>query len=997
MNNIYWGFVKHGRIVGMLLFLSILCQQEIFAFPNMDENRRKKYDFNQGWLLNVGDTPHFETVSFDDGNWKSVTLPHAFNEDDAFRVPIDKHSTAIICYRKHFKLPPSAKNKKVFLEFEGIRQAGEFYLNGKFIGIHENGIMAFGLDITDYLNSGNKENVLAIRIDNSWDYKEIATGTRFQWNDKNFNANYGGIPKNVYLHSMGKVYQTLPLFSHLKTTGTYVYAKDINVSKHSAIVVAESEVYNETDKTCRVQLETVIETPDGNLVKKMTSSVQLIEAGEKIVLSTGDTVDHLHFWSWGYGYLYNVYTTLLVDGKPQDVVNTRTGFRKTRFADGMVSLNDRVIQMKGYAQRSSNEWPAIGLSVPAWLSDYSNGLMVEGNANLVRWMHITPWKQDVESCDRVGLIQAMPAGDSEKDATGRQWEQRKEVMRDAIIYNRNNPSILFYESGNKGVSEEHIAEMIAIRDQYDPYGGRAIGSREMLDSKLSEYGGEMLYINKSAGKPVWATEYSRDEGLRKYWDEHTPPFHKDGEGPLHKGQDAGVYNRNQDSHAIENVIRWFDYYRERPGTGKRVSSGGTNIVFSDSNTHFRGKENYRRSGEVDAMRLAKDAFYTHQVMWNGWVDVENFQTHIIGHWNYAPETVKDVSVVSSGESVELFLNGRSLGKGECSCRFLFTFKDVSWEKGVLLAVSYDSEGKEVSRDERKTAGEPFAIRMTERHAPDGFLANGADLALVEFEVVDKEGNRCPASNHLVHFELSGQGEWRGGIAQGTDNYILSRQLPVECGVNRTLIRSTTKAGKIYLKAVADGLQSANISWQTLPVQMKNGLSEYISAEHQPLRLSRGETPTTPSYCVSRVPVEIISARAGSNEEATLNSYDDNEESEWGSTGRSDEAWIQYELERDAIVSEVVLKFAGWRNRSYSIDIFIDNERVYEGMTPKSLGYVTLPLRPVAKGRFLRIQLAGKNTERDDFNSIVEVTGKKELEMKKTSKESLRIVEIEIYE
>lgn len=99
----------------------------------------------------------------------------------------------------------------------------------------------------------------------------------------------------------------------------------------------------------------------------------------------------------------------------------------------MIWLNDRVIQMKGFAQRTSNEWPGVGMSVPAWLSDYSNHLMVEGNANLVRWMHVTPWKQDIESCDRVGLIQAMQAGDAEKDCEGRQWEQRTELMRDAII------------------------------------------------------------------------------------------------------------------------------------------------------------------------------------------------------------------------------------------------------------------------------------------------------------------------------------------------------------------------------------------------------------------------------------------------------------------------------------------------------------------------------------------------------------------------------------
>ena len=163
------------------------------------------------------------------------------------------------------------------------------------------------------------------------------------------------------------------------------------------------------------------------------------------------------------------------------------------------------------------------MSVPAWLSDYSNREAVRSGGNVVRWMHVAPWRQDVESCDRVGLIQAMPAGDAEKDVEGRQWEQRVGLMRDAIVYYRNNPSIIFYESGNKAVSEPHMADMKALRDEFDPHGGRASGSREMLDSKTSEYGGEMLYINKSGGQPLWAMEYCRDEGLRRYWDDWSYP------------------------------------------------------------------------------------------------------------------------------------------------------------------------------------------------------------------------------------------------------------------------------------------------------------------------------------------------------------------------------------------------------------------------------------------------------------------------------------------
>lgn len=94
------------------------------------------------------------------------------------------------------------------------------------------------------------------------------------------------------------------------------------------------------------------------------------------------TVKRSSFWSWGYGYLYDVKTTLLVNGRSVDEVVTRTGFRKTRFGEGKVWLNDRVLQLKGYAQRSSNEWPGVGMSVPPWMSDYSNGLMIEHNANL---------------------------------------------------------------------------------------------------------------------------------------------------------------------------------------------------------------------------------------------------------------------------------------------------------------------------------------------------------------------------------------------------------------------------------------------------------------------------------------------------------------------------------------------------------------------------------------------------------------------------------------
>ncbi|MGC3958356.1 MAG: DUF4982 domain-containing protein [Verrucomicrobiota bacterium] len=958
---------------------------------------RAVFNFNPGWKVWVGDATNAAQPEFDDAAWKPVTLPHAWNEDSAFKVSIDKHPTGIAWYRKRFKLPAGVAGGKVFLEFEGVRQGGEFYVNGKWIGRHENGAMAVGFDVTDVVLSAPQENVIAVRTDNAWDYREKSSNSRYQWNDRNFNANFGGIPKNVKLHITDKLHQTLPLWSHLKTVGVYIYASDFDIADKSATVTAESEVQNEHAEPRNFTYEVKVLDLNGREVKTVAGGATTLAPGETRVVKVAARVAGLNFWSWGFGYLYTVQTTLKVNGKAVDTVITRTGFRQTNFARGMIRLNGRFMQMHGYAQRTSNEWPAMGNAVPPWLSDFSNGLMVESGGNLVRWMHITPSKQDVESCDRVGLLQAMPAGDAEADVTGRRWEQRVELMRDAIIYNRNNPSILFYEGGNESISEAHMTELKALRDQYDPHGGRAIGSREMLDSQAAEYGGEMLYINKSARLPFWAMEYSRDEGLRKYWDELSPPFHKDGVGPLYRNTPAPDYNRNQDSHAIENVTRWYDYWRERPGTGTRVSSGGVNIIFSDSNTHYRGAENYRRSGEVDAMRIPKDGFFAHQVMWDGWVDVERPRGHIIGHWNYAPGTKKDVYVMSSADKIELLLNGKSLGIGAQTNRFLFTFRQVEWQPGKLEAIGYDEAGKQVCTATRETAGEPAAIKMTSFTAPDGLQADGADVALVEFEIVDAKGQRCPTALNLVQFELQGPAEWRGGIAQGPDNYILSKTLPVECGVNRVLIRSTPQAGKIILKAQSEGLQVGQIEIVSRPVSVTDGLARLLSGADLPVRLARGPTPETPSFQTTRVTVPIASATAGANENEVLASFDDNELTTWTNDNKLATAWVEYQFAREATPSEITLKLRGWRERSYPLRITVAGQEVYRGASPRSLGYVTLPLRPV-NGRALKIELVGAATTRDGFN-ITELANPQNAATggERTGSGTLGVVEFECYE
>lgn len=601
-------------------------------------------------------------------------------------------------------------------------------------------------------------------------------------------------------------------------------------------------------------------------------------------------------------------------------------------------------------------------------------------------------------------MQMLPAGDSERDVTGRRWEQRKDVMRDAIIYFRNSPSVIFWESGNESISRDHMLEMRAIRDQYDPHGGRAIGSREMLDIREAEYGGEMLYVNKSEHHPMVQTEYCRDEGLRKYWDDWSYPYHRHGDGPLYKNAPATAYNQNQDQLTIEFVRRWYDFWRERPGTGRRVNSGGAKIIFSDTQTHGRSAENFRISGVVDPMRIPKDGFYAHKVMWDAWVDPENVDARIVGHWNYPAGTVKPVFVVSSGDAVELKVNGKSHGMGRQDYRFLYTFDSIPFEPGVVEAVVYDKNMKPVVTKSIKTAGEPKDLKLTLMQGPDGTYADGADLVLVQFEVVDAEGNRCTLANDTVTFTVSGPMEWRGGVAQGKDNFAGEKSLPVEAGVNRVMLRSLPEAGHVTVTAEAPGFSPVSVSFDTRAVEVKDGLSKHLPWAGLPSRLDRGPTPEGPSYCDSKVDAKVLSATAGANADMIANSYDDNELSEWRNDGRLSTGWITYRLERRAAIDDICVKLTGWRQRSYPLEVYAGDTLVWSGNTDRSLGYVHLNIEHPVLSDTYTLRLKGAADDSDAFGQIVEVVEPKagELDLFKAeggdkANNELRIVEIEFLE
>jgi beta-galactosidase len=826
---------------------------------------RTTYNFNPGWKFIREDVTNAGQINFDDSKWADVSAPHTYNDVDSYTDFIS-HSggdrrawTGITWYRKHFKLPASAKDGKVFLEFEGLKQAGRFWVNGKLAGRFENGVSACGLDLTGFVNFGDADNVIAVKVDNSNDYQEEATGVGFEWMGRAFNPNYGGLNHDIVLHLTGKVYQTLPLYENLKTTGTYIYPSNFSIDDKTCDVNIESQVKNESGDQQSITLSAVVVDADGKVCTQFQSDVLDLVSGETENFTANGKLTDAKFWSDENPNLYDVYSILTVNDKVVDVQKIKTGFRKTEFKGGAgtggVYLNDKFIWLTGYSQRSSDEWAGLGEAYPDWMHDYNAELVRSTHANYIRWMHISPQAVDVRACDKVGIIELCPAGDKEGDpvldkrlspaTAARQWEQRAEVMRDSMIYFRNNPSILFWEAGNTVVTADHMRQIVDLRKQWDPNGGRVAGTRDNDNAELNnavtpiaEYYGVMLAqdpradtinapgeifrgysVDRRDKAPIIEAEDFREEAARRFWDDYSPPFFGFKKGP------NDTYNLNSETFCIAAAARYHDYLSNiitntNPTHAKW--SGYVSIYWSDSNADGRqdSSEVARVSGKVDSVRLPKQAYYVYRVMQNSAPDI-----HIIGHWTYPANTVKTVYVAANHcDAVELFVNGKSMGKSTTPKNgYIFEFPQIAFAPGKISAVA-TANGKIVAEDEIETAGEAKSIKLTLHVGPNGLQADGSDVAFFDVEVVDAQGRRCPTDEARVDFKVTGQAIWRGGYNSGKPGSVNNLYLDTEAGINRVAIRSTLTPGTITLTATRDGLAPATIQVESNPVIIKDGLA-----------------------------------------------------------------------------------------------------------------------------------------------------------------------------
>jgi len=776
---------------------------------------RLTLNFNPDWKFLKADPAGAADPAFADASWTPVSAPHTWNDTDTFddwsppsHVGETNQWSGRAWYRKSFTLPDALKSKKVFLEFEAVRHVAEIYLNGQPLGTNRTGFIPFGFDLTPHLRFGGATNVLAVMADNRFTLETELTriaATELPWNSPHWHPAHGGIYRNVYLHITDPLHVTLPLYSYLQTEGPYVYATDI--SEKSARVWCELPVQNErqTDETVSARVDILDRSGKALLALKES---KVISAGGRETLKFSGAVTHPQFWEPGYPYLYKAVCTLSVKGRVVDSTEIPFGIRSVRWnVNTGFYLNDRHVKLHGWGQRPTSEWPGLGAAHPDWMHYFTLDLMKEAGGNFVRWGHCAGGPADIAAADQLGLLVLQPGVDGEGDAHGEAWKLRAAAFRDMLIYYRNHPSIIIWEGGNQKVTREHARELRGHADAIDPHGGRAFAHRradeitgEFMDVDIGTEGGRQV-----PRLPVVEGEYDREESPRRVWDDFSPPHFG---YPEAKGQ---TYQLTSEQYAVNQVSQ----YIEKLGAANHC--GGANWIFSDSTSGGRvACEVGRTSGEVDGVRLPKEAWYVCRTMFRN-----DPQAHIVGHWNYPAGTKKAIYVSSNCQEVELFLNGKSLGRGERSDRYLFTFPEVTWAPGELKAVAY-REGKTAATDIRVTSGPAYALRLTPHLGPKGWRADGSDIALLDIEVVDARGERCPTFEESVAFDLAGPVVWRGGYNSGRTNSINQTSLNVECGINRVALRSTRTAGAVTLNARCGNLKPATLTLHSGPMGAESG-------------------------------------------------------------------------------------------------------------------------------------------------------------------------------
>jgi beta-galactosidase len=797
------------------------------------------------WKLIKSDPAGCQDPAYNDAAGVDVGIPHSFAEDQTFanntsgggNIPGGPY-----WYRKHFTLDAKYADKKVFLEFEGAHMGCQVYVNGTLLSsgsavntgaTHVVGFIGFLCDVTSLVKFDGTNNVIAARVamNGAW-FADPGFAGVFR-----FGQGSGGVFRPVWLHITDKVHVPSNVYSGTKQWGTYVAATAVAGDGSSATVRLLTNVQNEGATSQSVTLTTKVVDASNNNVALSQDATQTIAAGANYIFDQTGTITNPKLWypnnsTYGKPNMYKVYHIVKVGGAAVDIFESPLGIRVITWDKDFPYINGHKHCLYGAASRY--DYPALGTGVPAELQWRDAKLLADIGGNLWRPGHSSCSKTFVEACDAFGIMLINPSGEGEGAFSSTSIDQnptkrtlKKELHRDMIIRDRNNPSILGWEASNADMDSLYADTMRALSTTWDSLAPRAtalrgrpftLGKLDLHGCTLTGCDAQQKPLGNNINFPWWGSEY---------WGKHSQRFAYDFEiqqsGEFLRDWAGGIRNK------CFGMVQW--YLMETPGeTGPYLDGTSSNIARSFG------------SSMMDFNRIPKFLYYQYGVCWIPYATQP--RVAISNHWNRSG-TVR-VDVWSNCPSVRLSINGTSQGEkvpngqlgaaggindvGNTTTQLPFqcTWTGLTWQSGTLKAEGLNGPGGTVvCTDQKVTAGAAHHIVLTREGPivkPNGEIfsitANGSDVALILATVVDAQGNWCPTATGNITWSVTGPATYRGGSDQfciGTPGQNmglhapLDPELAIEGGKAMVAVRSQFTTGTVTVSATNAGLAQPTTS------------------------------------------------------------------------------------------------------------------------------------------------------------------------------------------
>lgn len=796
-----------GRSIGVIVaVVMVVCLNATSVFG------RELLDMNSDWAFYRGDVPDGGSSELDDRNWMAVSLPHIMQLE---RKHCGGNSIydGIGWYRRYFKLPKKYKEKRIVVSFEGVMKNCDVFLNGEKIAQHHGGYVGFVADITDRVD-WNGNNVLAVRV--SAEDDPLTPPGKPQ--DKMDFYYYSGIYRDVKMEITDRIYVTDPLQEDVVAGGgRFVSFSD--VSAGSALVHVATHVRNATNRSESLRVVSQLVDSAGTVVAEADSNVGLDMGSDTTVRQTLKIVDP-HLWHPYDPYLYVLRTKVMLKRKVLDEVAENVGIRTIKYVAGEgFFINGEKLYLRGANRHQA--FPYVGDAASNSMQERDVIGLKRGGYNAVRAAHYPNDPAFLDACDRYGLlvVECIPGWQFyNSDSTF--VERLYDVCRKMIRRDRNHPSVVLWETA---LNESRYPVTLA---------------KEVFDIAHSEYPGDQMYTSG---------DYFGNEQMEPYYDvfyKQVAKFPKNGDV---------MSNYPEDFISIKPLLtrEWGDGVGEKPRVSlteneeeqmrqcrSRIEqlngkgyfdwcmldaneSMGGHFVWS-YNDYARGCEDETLyCGVVDINRYPKFCYYMLQSMRDKSISQPGLydgpMVHIASYnasADYESSTT-DITVFSNCDAVRLYRNGKLVGEQTRAERAplygavvgkggspVFVFDAGQYEAGTLYAEAL-IDGKVVATHGVSTPGRPDTLAVDIKH--DGVMpvADGSDMIPVYIKVCDENGSLVYDSNQKISVEVTGEGT----LVCDEANRTMINPQTVEGGVGFVFVRTTNKAGKIKVRAFADGLKS----------------------------------------------------------------------------------------------------------------------------------------------------------------------------------------------